>query len=744
MIQDFFRLFHRRACILLLAFCVLLASLTAVLFRLQIFQYEEYQAKVLEQITVGSALKANRGNIYDRNGNLLVTNTTSWRIYISPVDIAAAKRKGQSDIDVKVARGLSELLGLSYETVYKKAGRSWLLDETVKKSVDRDTAGKVVHFIAENSLSSYVHLEATVKRYYPYGSLAAQVIGFTGSDNQGLFGLERFYDAHLSGEDGQYLTAKDAAGRDLPDGYVGYTEARDGWDMTCTLDLYIQTQLEAVLADAAEDAAAANRVSGIVMDVKTGEILAMATLPSYDLNDPYTLAEEYSEILSQYTEGTEGYKAKQNELLYTMWSNKAIGETYEPGSTFKIITSAMCLECGAVTPSDPFSCSGAYTVGGVVIHCHKRKGHGALDFAKGLQQSCNPVFMQIAARIGAKTFYRYFDAFGYLKKTGIDLPSETGSIFHKLENIHEVELATASFGQRFNVSMIQQITAIATVANGGISVSPHLLSHFTDESGNSVLSYALKGGERIVSEQTCSTIASILEEGVSGGGGAQNAYVAGYKIAAKTGTSEKLNGGRVGSCVAYAPADDPEIAVILMVDEPTAGAVYGSIVAAPYVSDLMRNVLPYLGYAPSYTAEEAKTQQITVGDYTGLSLGEAAKKIRELGISVEYGDTDGTGSVTSQVPAAGSVVTREGGKVILYTDGAARCDTAVPSLLGKSAAEANSLLLAAGLNIRIEGAQNYRVGEGATVIAVSHAAGEMLPRGSVVTVTFRHLSPDEG
>ena len=741
--QDFFLLFRRRGTALLLIFCILLSALGVVLFRMQIFGYEEYQQKVLDQITVGSALKANRGNIYDRNGNLLATNITTWRVYISPVDIAVAKRRSAGNQDERIASGLSEILGLPYEDIYKKTQRSYRLDETIAKSVDRDTAARVLAFAEAEAFSSMVHVEASTSRYYCYGSLAAQTIGFTGGDNQGLFGLELFYNDYLAGTDGKYLSVKDAAGKDLPFGYTGYVPATDGLDLHSTLDLYIQTQLERVLLDAAENAGAANRVSGIVMDVHTGAILAMATLPSYDLNNPYELDESLLSYLSGYDVNSEEYQKKKSELLYTMWSNKAISETYEPGSTFKIITSAMGLETGVVTPTDPFTCSGAYVVGGVTIHCHKRTGHGSLNFAGGLQQSCNPVFMQVAARLGSETFYRYFQSFGYLEKTGIDLPSETGSIFHKLENIHEVELATASFGQRFNVSMIQQITAIAAVANGGYLVTPHLMESFTDEGGNTILAYATKVKRQVVGSETCRTVAQILEEGVSGGGGAKNAYVSGYKIAAKTGTSEKLNGMRVGSCVAYAPADNPQIAVIIMVDEPTSGMVYGSVVAAPYVSDLLANVLPYLGYSPSYTEEEQKTMQISIGQYTGLSRSEAEKKIRALGLSVEYGDNATGDTVTAQVPASGECVTKEGGKVILYTGGAPKDSVKVPDVMGKSAADANRILLDAGLNIRIEGALNYTVGEGAVVISCSHVTGESVAPGTVVTVTFRHMEADE-
>ena len=741
--KDFSLLFRGRCLALLSVFALLLSFLTATLFRMQIFCYEEYQEKVLQQITVGSALKADRGNIYDRNGNLLATSKTTWRIYISPVDIRAAMKKQGEGVARRVARGLADILQKDYEGIYKKTQNFYRLDETIAKNVDKTTADRVLAFAMENGLLSMIHTEATTTRYYTHSSLAAQVIGFTGGDNQGLFGLELFYNEYLSGTDGQYVTAKDAAGRDLPTGYASYVPATDGYDLITTLDLYIQKQLELVLADAAEDAGALNRVSGIVMDVKTGGILAMATLPSYDLNDPYQLDEASLSLLSEYTEGTEEYRKKKSELLYQMWNNKAITETYEPGSTFKILTSAMGLEEGVVTPTSPFHCSGAYTVGGVVIHCHKRKGHGSLNFAEGLQQSCNPVFMQVGARVGAESFYNYFEAFGYLSKTGIDLPSETGSIFHKLENIHEVELATASFGQRFNVSMIQQISAIAAVAGGGRAVTPHLLSSINKSSGEPLLSYVTKISEPIVSEETCATISKILEAGVSQGGGAKNAYVCGYKIAAKTGTSEKLNGKRIGSCVAYAPADDPEIAVIIMVDEPTCPIIYGSVVAAPYVSDLMENVLPYLGHAPSYTEEEKELLAIGVEDVVGLSRTEAEKKIRALGLSFEYGDEGGGDTITVQVPAAGVKVTKSGGRVILYTGGDQKASTAVPNVLGMNAAEANAAIVNAGLNVCMEGAKNYKLEEGATVVAVSHAAGEILPIGSVVTLTFRHMDADE-
>ena len=740
--RSFYSLFRKRGVILFFLFVGVMLGLLAILLRMQVFGYEAYQQKVLDQVTVGSSLKAERGNIYDRNGNLLATSITTYRIYISPVDIRAYEKKNGAGAAAEIAKGLARILSKDEETIYKKTQRYYLLDETIQKNVEEALADEVLQFAKDRGYTAMIHREATTKRYYPYTSLAAQAIGFTGGDGQGLFGLELYYDQYLAGTDGKYVTAKDAGGRDMPNGYTGYLPAEDGLDMHTTLDLYIQTQLERVLQDAADDAGAANRVCGVVMEVDTGAILGMATLPSYDLNSPYTLSEAALSQLAAYEEGSEEYRAKKNELLYEMWNNKTITETYEPGSTFKIITSAMGIEEGVVTPADPFHCTGAFRVGGVIIRCHKRTGHGSLNFSTGLQQSCNPVFMQVAARLGAERFYQYVQTFGYLRKTGIDLPSETGSIFHQLAGIHEVELATAAFGQRFNVSVMQQITAVAAVANGGTLVTPHLLSSFTNEEGATVLAYATKERGQTVSEATCQTVSTILEAGVSGGGGAKNAYVCGYQIAAKTGTSEKLNGKRIGSCVAYAPANDPKIAVIIMVDEPTSGMVYGSVVAAPYVSDLLANILPYLGYAPSYTAEDEKTAPVIVESYIGLTRAEAAKRIRALGLTPTFADENGGDTITAQVPSAGTAVLREGGRVILYTGGSPRETVQVPSLLGKTAQEANVLLLDAGLNIEIIGARNGLLESTARVVAVSHAAGEYVSPGSVITVTFRHLDQD--
>lgn len=742
------------------------------LFYLQIVQYDYYQNLVIDQITTESKATAARGKIYDSDMNLLATNITTWRVFISPKDIQSAGQKkkviagytatlrdngllnsaeSQSQ-DVLIAQGLSRILGVSEETILAKAAKKNRLDETIKTGVDEDTVKQVRRFIADNGLSRQIHVEATTERYYNYGTLAANVLGFSGTDGQGLYGLELQYDEQLTGTEGRYVTARDATGGDMPFEYATYIEPEDGYSLVTTLDLRIQYELERQLRAIYDDSRPMNRACGIVMDVKTGAILGMAVYPDFDANDPFTLNDFYQEQLdsSEYAKDSAEYRAYKVQLLQQMWSNKPVTQLYEPGSTFKIITSAMALEEKKVSLTDSFTCTGVYKVSGVPIHCHKVGGHGTVTFARGLQQSCNPTLMMVAERIGSELFYRYYRAFGYGEKTGVDLPGEATGIFHDPKNFKTLELATASFGQRFKVTPLQQLTAICTVANGGKLVTPHLMKYLLDSDGNVVEEYKTDVKRQVVSAETCKTLTAVLEEGVSTDGGARNAYVKGYKVAAKTGTSEVFdvldeNGNsylRIGSCVAYAPADDPQIAVILVVDEPSVGSKYGSTVAAPYISDFLEVILPYLGVEPTYTAEELASLAITLEDYAGMSVSDAKKKIAGLSLSYEVVGTGDT--VTSQVPRAGSTMSPENGRVILYTGGETAPKTvSVPNVVGKLASVANQNLINAGLNIQITGAQNYESGTGAVVVSQSPSAGNMVSRGTIVTVEFRHMDSSD-
>ncbi|MBQ8004899.1 MAG: PASTA domain-containing protein [Clostridia bacterium] len=731
------------------------------IFILQTENYEKYQKEVISQMTTESVIPADRGDIYDTNGVLLATDVTVYRVFISPKDIQSAI-KGQKNedgeyikepragLDTLIAKNLSEILGVNYESIIEKTKKVSRLDETIAKNVENDTAQLVRKFISENKLYNQVHLEATSKRYYCYDSLASSVLGFTGSENSGLYGLEYYYNKELSGTNGIYITARDSYGNEMPTEYETYVEALDGYQMNTTLNMFIQYELENQLRATLADNGADERVCGIVMDVNTGAILAMSTVPDFNCNDPFSLDEYFLDRLDamNLTEGSEKYNEEKVKLQQLSWSNKAITSTYMPGSTFKVITTAMCLEEKVVSIGENFFCSGAFFVPGYSkpIHCHKVRGHGSQTFARALQQSCNPALMTIALRLGSEKFYNYFEAFGLMEKTGIDLPGEGNSIFHKLENFNQVELATAAFGQNFTVTPLQQIRAIAAVANGGYLVTPHFVKEFTDSEGNVVYSHKAEETKRqVVSTEVCSSITNILEEGVSGDGGAKNAYVAGYRIAAKTGTTEKkdkkLPDGstpfRVGSCVAYAPADDPQVAVLIMVDEPNKGNVYGSIVAAPYVANVMRSILPYLGIEAVYTEKELANLTKTLPNYVGWSTEDAKVSMGYLGIDYEVvGEGD---RIVKMAPAGGSGV-RKDGKVYLYAGELSQSDNvSVPDVMGQSATIANHMIINSKLNINIEGTTNYETGAGAVVVSQSPAAGEIVPKGTLVNVEFRYL-----
>ncbi|MBR2011570.1 MAG: PASTA domain-containing protein [Clostridia bacterium] len=716
---------------------VVFLFLTLRIFLIQFLDFERYQKKVVDQLTTESPVRAARGEILDAAGRVLATNRTVYRISIYPGIIA----KADEGVANTIAEGLASLIeGVSAEKVHEHISHKKELIRTVVRETDTATANAILQFVGEHGLHEMIAVEAVSDRYYPYESLGAQVLGFTGSEGQGLYGLELQYNTALAGVAGSYITARDSTGNELPNNYEAYVPAQDGGTLHTTIDAYVQSVLENQLEKTMIESGSANRVCGIVMNVNTGAILAMATAPTFDLNDPFTLNEYAAAELKALglREGTEEYTKSKNALLLESWSNKAVTEIYMPGSTFKALTCSMVLEEEAVTDlEERFFCSGALAVADRLIHCHKVGGHGSLTFTEGLQNSCNPVMMTISARIGTTCFYQYVSSFGMLEKTGIDLPGEGNSIFHAKSNFTELDLATASFGQNFKVSILQMITAISAIANGGELVTPYVVERITDADGNETYRHETEVKRRVISEETAKTVAEILEGGVSGEGGAKNAYVAGYRVAAKTGTSEKIGddkSARIGSCVGFAPADDPEIAVIIVVDEPTCAVKYGSVVAAPYVGNVFEAVLPYLGVEPVYTEEESKNLTVTVPDCTGYRASEAEKILSRLGFScklVGEGDT-----VTAQLPAAGSKVLQKGASLVL-TLGASKetHEAAVPNLVGLTATEANQLLLNSGFNITIEGAKDYfKVNK--IVSAQYPAAGTVLPLGTAVTVYF--------
>ncbi len=718
--------------VVIISICFVLFALYLVinLLKLQYFSYAYYKDKVFEQVTTTSPLKANRGTIYDSSMNVLATTETKWRVFVSSKDIKEAEKTDGINYSEKIASGLSNILGIDYNSLLTKIKNTNVLDVTVKKITREDEYENLLGFIKANNLHNLIFTEAQSSRYYPEETLAAHVLGFCGSDNQGLYGLEYYYNDILKGKDGYYLYAKDANGNALDTEYSSYYPAEDGYSIVTTLDTYLQEELEAQLETIVQNHAVKNRVTGVVMNTNTGAVLAMATSSPFNPNSPYELDSLSSKKLSEsgYTKDSEEYKKYKKELLEIMWSNKAVSETYEPGSTFKIITVAAALDLKLATMNDKFSCVGFYEVGGWHIKCHKITGHGqGFSLAYGLQMSCNPTMMRLAERIGVSNFYDYVEKFGYFEKTGIDLPSEAGTIFHKEENMGATELATASFGQRFKVSIINHLTAISAVANGGKLVTPYLVEKIIDSQGNIISQHETEIKRQVISEDIAKTIAEVLEEGVSGEGGAKNARVLGYKVAAKTGTSQKFdildeNGNsylRIGSTVAFAPSDENGIAVIIVVDEPNSAIKYGSYVAAPYVSAFLEKALPYLDYESGEITEE-----INIENFVGLSLESAKEKVKELGINYEI---VGNGNfILRQSPEADDIINNSLSKIILYTE-EFNDYVSVPSLVGLEASEAVTLAINSGLNIRLKGNA-----ESGTVVSQSLPLGANVKRGSVI------------
>lgn len=733
-----------RGLIVISIFLVIGLFVVIKLFKLQVLDYDFYQENVIEQLTVETNVNPMRGTIYDANGKILATNKTVWILYVCPKSI---------DNPEMIAENLSKIIGVDKESILKKAKKRGYKYQIIHNSLDKETSDKVREFIDSNNLSEQIKLSASAKRYYPYNDLGSHALGFVNADGVGIYGLEKVYNNILEGTKGKYITAQNAQSGDMPFQYETYIEDENGYNLVTTMDTYIQYQLELVLRNASIESGAQNRATGIVMNPQNGEIYAMATYPSFDLNNPYELDELSKNKIDSYDKESTEYKKEYLNLLFSMWNNKAVTEIYEPGSTFKLVTTSVALQEKVATLDTGFHCSGSLKIDGYyrAISCHKRTGHGSINFAQALQQSCNPSMMTLAMRIGKANFYEYFKRFGYTSKTGIDLPSESIGYYHSYDDFSNVSLAVYSFGQTFKTTAIQQLCAISTVANGGYRVTPHFLDKIVDNDGNVIFDYEGEKASQIIDTEVCNTISKILKEGVDGAGGAKNAYVAGYSVAAKTGTSEKKdkydeNGNtsyRVSSCVAYAPSENSQVAVIMLVDEPTIGSKYGSVVVAPYISNLMELILPYLGMKPEYSSIDNEHKQITVEDYTSKSVDEAIEALSKDGIKYEIiGDGE---TVLSQMPSKGSLIYIKKGRVLLYTskDYNEEITVKVPNVIGKTPEEANLILYNAGFNVKIEGAMNFSVSQGATITYQYPASGSAIRRGDVVTIKVVYTNEKE-
>ena len=606
------------------------------------------QAKAYEQLTRDRLITPNRGAIFDRNmTGLAVTET------VCAVSVIRAQIKDAEE----VARVLSEKLDLDYDTVLAKCKKRVAL-ERIQIKVDKALADEIRALALPG-----VIIDEDVKRLYPFGSLAAQVIGFVGRDNQGIIGLEAKYDAALKGEAGKILTETDARGIELPDSDTVRVPPVDGLSLVTSLDATVQRYAEQTIAKAVEYKQA-KRGLIILMNPQNGELLGVANEPSFDLNEPFTInSDELAAMWDTFT-GEE-----QMNYLNQMWRNFAINDTYEPGSTFKIVTAAAGLEEGAVKTTDTFSCNGSHTVGGRAIKCWRSPlSHGTLTFVEGVQNSCNPVFMMTAERLGAEMFYEYMHLFGFTQKTGVDLPGEAVGIMHKLENVGPVELATMSFGQSFQITPLQLLRAAAATVNGGYLVTPHVATGLADGDGNLVETFVYETGEQVISAETSELMKEILESVVEVGTG-NRTYLPGYRIGGKTATSEKLprrSGKYIASFLSLAPAENPQVIALVLIDEPQ-GAYYGGQVAGPVMKELLENVLPYLGVEPMYSEKELAMDgvaQVAVPNLIGLTVAAAQKSLKALQLTADIG---GTGQiVTSQLPLPGEMV-NQSAKILLQT-----------------------------------------------------------------------------
>jgi stage V sporulation protein D (sporulation-specific penicillin-binding protein) len=737
------------------AFC----ALGARLFDLQVVQHDELEAKAIGQQTRDAVIKASRGTIYDANGKVLAISATTETVYIDPY-----MRTLRDENAEEIATQLSALLGVDREGIIAKYALSNERGLPIKWKIEGEEAASVRAYITNNKLES-VYLAVDTKRYYPQSTLASNVIGFVGVDNSGLEGLEAKYDRYLTGTDGRVVRLKNVSGTDLLfSDYENYYDAENGDDVTLTIDSTIEYYVEKHLAQAIADFSIRGGAACIAVNPKNMEILAMASYGqygTYDLNAPFDVSEEAREAI-----GVRVKESKEGETLWTLkdsqelqWQNKSITATYEPGSVFKIITLAMALDEGVINTDSTFFCGGSLS--GIPgrpadnpYHCWKHAGHGTQTLTQAIQNSCNVALINIGRNVGAETFYKYIDAFGFFDRTGVDLSGEAGSLWwpdEKFMNpLDQTELASASFGQTFTITPIQLVTAVSAAVNGGELYTPHVVKRVADADGNVVLDVQPQAVRQVISAETSEIVRSILEDVVSTGTG-HNAYVKGYRVGGKTGTSEKTaeNAKRlkkdpgaekeyIVSFCGIAPMDDPQIVILLMLDNPAPASqtgiyVSGGQMAAPVVGNILAEVLPYLGVKPQYTEEEAKELNVTVPKLAEKTKDDAEAALDKLGLKVRFVGEGET--VTDQLPSPNALVS-PGTKVIVYL-GESRPDgesVTVPSLTGKSYREAKTALEAAGLFIRSSGVPAST--EGAQVSIQSVAAGTEAGYGAVIEVTL--------
>ena len=706
------------------------------LFDLQITRHEELQGKAVNQQTRRTVVTANRGTIYDAGGNILAISSSAETIILSPLEIDNAVNDTEDPVSwtkESLAAGLAEILGKDASAIRKRMDNVKSQYEVIQLRADEDTAAKVRSYVDENKIAG-VHLVADTKRYYPYGSLAAQVIGFVGDENTGLYGLEAYYEKELEGQSGLVISSKDQAENDMLYTYEQYFAAKNGSDLTLTLDTTIQYYLEKGIESMVDKFSAANGASGIVMDAKTGGILAMASYPNYDLNDFLTVSDQ---TLQERIERGESTVA---DMQLLQWRNKALNDTYEPGSTFKILTLSAALEEGVVDKTTTVNCGGSVNISGYTIHCSNKNGHGLQTLVQSVGNSCNPAFINYGLRIGSEKFYEYMRSFGLMNTTGIDLGGEAVGVFAADSSFTQLDLACYAFGQNFTVTPLALISAQAACVNGGYLHTPYLVERITDSDGNVTYRHDDTPVRQVISEQTSATVRECLEYVVASGTG-KNGQVAGYRIGGKTGTADKgQTGDVVVSFLCFAPADDPQVIMLITMDTPsraTGTYVSGGNMVAPTASTVMAEILPYLGVEPSYSAEELLGMDTTVPNVIGMSVEEAKAKLKDRALSYKIvGDGE---TITDQTPAGGAIIPGKS-SVILYVGEEKSTDKCVvPHLIGKTPSEANTTATAAGLLIRFSGTTGSE-SSSVRVLSQSIDEGTEVEAGTVITVQLGDTS----
>ena len=756
----------RRTMVITLLVALAFVPLIWTLFQLMILDHDKYEQMAIANQTRSTSLSAERGVIYDRNMNILAKSVTVENVFIDPNQIATE----QQNLNL-IATGLAEILDVEESFVYEQAADTKMRYKVIRRKIDADLAQEVRDFINENEIKG-IYLEPDTKRSYPYGTLCAQVLGFTREDNVGAEGIEAYYDSYLQGTTGEIITTKGNLGTEMLYNYEKYYDASDGNSLVLTIDATVQYYLEKNLQTAIEKYDVLNGAFGIVADVNTGEILGMATMGTYDpnnyleiydedtvaeLEEIYQAAQGYRQGSAEYEEAMDAYNDALASARLAQWRNRAVSDGYEPGSTFKLITLASALEEGAVTLDDTFYCDGAEYFEGrsEILDCWKHEGHGLQTTGKALENSCNIAFANIGLALGGTNLYDYIRDFGLLSKTGIDLPGEGVGFFYSREKLKPVgdgisNTISSSFGQTFKITPIQLVRAISAVVNGGYVLEPYVVSEVLDDEGNLVEKNERTVIRQVISEETskimCGLMCDVVETGT-----AQNAQVAGYSIGGKTGTSEKIdvfdeNGVRVEdkivSFVGVGPIDDPQYVVLVALDTPsTATGLYisGGIMAAPTVRDVFTDILPYLGVEPNYNDDDIERIAVTVPNVRNMTESDAAETLKKRSLTYRtVGDGD---TVTDMIPAAGSEVPGTS-EIILYMGEEKPTDlVTVPDFTGLTVAQANDTAAYRGLYILAKGTDQNNNAVSVTYQDVE--AGAEVPRGTTVTVEFTNHSAQD-